>query len=224
MKKSGDQPRETTVLTYLNAGLLEPIMSAEFHRGIAAAVRSNPKITPEVVETMRKTTLRIGQFDGIFTPIAVLITATMPRILEAEVNQLQALFLDPAQMDGRFRLTLGVGRFLDPDTVSPILLGLVGRIPRARAFAAAAIIWLLGTLPLVLQAMRGSRTSTKTSPPVRSDFASRQSPTFSGGTVSASSTGAGRSPRSTDRSICDAGSSARPRPGCIVKKITSRPV
>ena len=41
---------------------------------------------------------------------------------------LQGLFLDPAQLDGRFRLSFGVGRFLDPDTVSPLLLAIVGRV------------------------------------------------------------------------------------------------
>ena len=100
----------------------------------------------------------------------------MPRILEAVVHGLQGLFLDPAQLDGRFRVSLGVGRFLDPNTVSPILLGLVGRIDvftiwvtvllaiglsvtggitRARAFMAAPIIWAVGAIPVVFQALRG---------------------------------------------------------------------
>jgi hypothetical protein len=91
------------------------------------------------------------------------------------VNGIQGLVLDPSQMDGRFRITFGPGRFLDPDTVSPLLVALVGRldvftiwitvlvaiglsvtgrIPVGRAAIAAAIVWLAGGLPLIFQAIR----------------------------------------------------------------------
>jgi hypothetical protein len=97
----------------------------------------------------------------------------MPRVLEAFVNALQGIFMDPGKLDGRFRVTLGVGRFLDPNNTSPILLALLGRldvftiwvtvllaiglsvtggITRARAFLVAPLIWLAGAIPLVLQA------------------------------------------------------------------------
>ena len=98
-----------------------------------------------------------------------------PRILEGVINSIQGLFLDPAQLDGRFRISLGLGRFLDPDTTSPLLIALVGRIdvftiwitvliaiglsvtgqiPLSRAAIAAAIVWLVGGLPLIIQALR----------------------------------------------------------------------
>ena len=88
---------------------------------------------------------------------------------------LQGLFLDPAQLNGRFRLSLGIGRFLDPDTASPLLLAVVGRvdlitiwitvliaiglcvtgrIPLRKAAIAAAIVWLVGGLPLIIPALR----------------------------------------------------------------------
>ena len=72
-------------------------------------------------------------------------------------------------------MSLGVGRFIDPDTASPLLLALVGRmnlftiwvtillaiglsvtgkIPRQRAAIAAAIVWILGALPMIFQALR----------------------------------------------------------------------
>ncbi len=54
--------------------------------------------------------------------------AYAPRIIDGVLQGLQGLFLDPSQLDGRFRLSLGVGRFLDPDTVSPLLLAFVGRV------------------------------------------------------------------------------------------------
>jgi hypothetical protein len=191
-----------TALVYVNSGVLESVMSGEFDRGMAAAIKSNPRITPEMVDRMRSVGLRVGQFGGLFTPIGVLLTGTlvwligklfeakqtyhsamvvasyafMPRIVEGLLNGLQGLFLDPAQLNGRFRLTLGIGRFFDPDTTSPLLLGLIGRIDvftiwvtvllaiglsvtggisRSRAFLAAPLIWAIGALPLVVQAMRG---------------------------------------------------------------------
>jgi hypothetical protein len=91
------------------------------------------------------------------------------------INSIQGLFLDPAQLDGRFRISFGIGRFLDPDTVSPLLIAVVGRldvftlwitmliaiglsvtgrIPLSRAAIAAAIVWLVGGLPLIIQALR----------------------------------------------------------------------
>jgi hypothetical protein len=190
-----------SALIYVNSGLLEPMLSAEFNRNMAVAMKNNPAINPEMLSTMRTVGLRIAQFSGLLTPIGILLTgvgvwligklfdaketfraallitayAFMPRVLEAAVHGLQGLFLDPASLDGRFRVSLGIGRFLDPNTVSPILLGLLGRIDvftiwvtvllaiglsvtggisRSRAFLAAPLIWALGAIPLVFQALR----------------------------------------------------------------------
>jgi hypothetical protein len=189
-------------LFYVNSGVLRPIMDAEFDRGIAAAMRQNPQLTPELAERFRQTSLRIAQVGGfLFVPIAVFLTGSLvwligklldakqaygtalvvtayayvPKILEAVLNGLQGLLLDPAQLDGRFRTSLGIGRFLDPNTTSPFLLALAGRIDvftiwvtvllaiglsvtggisRSRAFLATPVIWALGAIPLVLQAFR----------------------------------------------------------------------
>ena len=101
--------------------------------------------------------------------------AYAPRILDSVLLGLQALFLDPEQLDGRFRLSFGVGRFLDPDTVSPLLLAIVGRvdvitiwitvlvaiglcvtgrIPLRKAAIAAVIVWFVGGLPVIIGALR----------------------------------------------------------------------
>jgi hypothetical protein len=98
--------------------------------------------------------------------------AFMPRVVEALVVAVQGLVLDPSTFDGRWRVSLGVGRFFDPDTTSPALLAFLGRmdvftiwvtvllaiglavtgrISRGRAAIAAAVVWLLGALPLLLQ-------------------------------------------------------------------------
>jgi hypothetical protein len=187
---------------YLNSGTLQPIFDAEFDRGMATAMRQNPNLPPEAVEQMRGFAMRmqqVGMF--IFMPLAMLgvgVTtwlvgklveakqtlhaalvvgayAYSPRILDSVQQGLQGLFIDPTELDGRFRLSLGVGRFLDPDMVSPLLLAVVGRldvitiwitalvaiglavtgrISLGRAAIAAAIVWLAGGLPLILPALR----------------------------------------------------------------------
>lgn len=192
----------TGVVFYLNSGVMQPIFDAEFERGMAVAMRDNPNIPPEAMERMRGFASRIGQVAVfVFMPIAmfgvalatwlagklvdakqtfraalvVAAYAFTPRILEGVINSIQGLLLDPTQLDGRFRISLGLGRFLDPDTTSPLLIALVGRIdvftiwitvliaiglsvtgriPRSRAGIAAAIVWLVGGLPLIIQAIR----------------------------------------------------------------------
>ena len=190
------------VLFYLNSGALQPVFDAEFDRGMAMARRQNPNIPPEAIENMRAFASRIQMvMIFVFIPIAIfgvgvatwlagkLVDAKQtfkaalivgayayaPRILDGVLQGLQALFLDPADLDGRFRLSLGVGRFLDPDTTSPLLLAVVGRVdlitiwitvliaiglcvtgrvPLGKAAIAAAIVWLVGGLPLIIPALQ----------------------------------------------------------------------
>jgi hypothetical protein len=188
------------VIALANSGVMQPIMDAEFARQTAAMMRKNPKITPELMERGRafgETMAKIGAF--VFIPIAIFLTglvlwivgkffdakqtlaaaimvasyAYVPRILESILAGVQGLLLDPASLDGRYRLSLGLGRFLDPDTASPMTLALLarvdvftiwvtvllaiglavtGKIPRSRAALAAALVWVIGALPAVLGA------------------------------------------------------------------------
>ena len=186
----------TGALYILNSGVWSPVMDAEMSRAMA----KQPQLTAEQIQTMRgvsETMAKIGAF--VFVPIGIFLTglmlwvcgklfeskqtagqatmvaafAFMPRIIEALVVSVQGLLLDPSGFTGRWRLSLGVGRFLDPDATSPALLALVGRldvftiwvtvllaiglavtgnIPRSRAAIAAALVWLLGAAPMLLQA------------------------------------------------------------------------
>jgi hypothetical protein len=183
------------------SGALQPMLDAEFTRAMAAKVRSDPSLTPDKVEMARamgQKFQKIGVF--IFIPVAMFLVgltlwlcgkfvdakqtlaaalmvacyAYVPKVLESVLGGVQALLLDPASLNGRYRISLGVGRFLDPDTTSPMLLALVGRIdlftiwvtvllaiglsvtgkiPLRRAAIAAAMVWLLGAIPGVLQAL-----------------------------------------------------------------------
>ena len=191
-----------TILAFVNSGVMQPIMDAEFARSSAAAMRQNPQLTPEMMAKGRGIGEAIAKYGAlVFVPVGIFLTglvlwlvgkivdakeslsaavmvaayAFVPRILEGVLAGVQGLLLDPASLNGRFRLSLGVGRFLDPDTASPVLLALVGRvdvftiwvtvllaiglsvtgrIPRSRAAVAAAIVWVCGAIPQLLGALR----------------------------------------------------------------------
>jgi hypothetical protein len=190
------------VIALANSGVMQPIMDAEFARQTAAVMKQNPKVTPEMMEKGRafgETMAKIGGF--VMMPIFIFLTglvlwivgkffdaketlaaaimvtsyAYVPRILEGIVAGVQGLLMDPSSLDGRYRVSLGLGRFLDPNTASPMLLALLGRvdvftiwvtvllaiglavtgkIPRSKAALAAVIVWVVGALPAVIGAAR----------------------------------------------------------------------
>jgi hypothetical protein len=189
----------TGVLYIMNGAVWSEVMDAEMTRALA---KQSQQLTPEQLQRVRgfsETMAKVGSF--AFVPIGIFLTgfmlwvcgkfveakqtirqatmvaafAFMPRIVEALVVAVQGLLMQPGSFNGRWRVSLGVGRFLDPDTTSPALLALVGRldvftiwvtvllaiglavtgnISRSRAAIAAAIVWLLGAAPLLLQAAR----------------------------------------------------------------------
>jgi hypothetical protein len=137
-----------------NRDIFEPIMEAEFARGMAQSAQGN-KLNADQIAAASKLATKfaiVGAFVG--PPIAMLfmgfvlwlvgkffdakqtLTAAMtvavfawvPRIVEGVMARVQGLFVDPDSLDNRFSLSLGVGRFLDADTTSPALLGFLGRI------------------------------------------------------------------------------------------------
>ena len=101
--------------------------------------------------------------------------AFVPRIIEGILTRVQGLYVDPSTLTHRYSLSIGVGRLLDPDTTSPILFGFLGRIElfllwstvliaigiattgkvsRTRGAIAAAVVWVLGALPVLAGALR----------------------------------------------------------------------
>lgn len=189
----------TGALYIMNSGVWSQVMDAEMSRALA---KQSQQLSAEQMQRVRgvsETMAKIGAF--VFVPIGIFLTglmlwvcgkfvdakqsvrqatmvaafAFMPRIIEALVVAVQGLVLDPGTFNGRWRVSLGIGRFFDPDATSPALLALVGRldvftiwvtvllaiglsvtggISRSRAAIAAAIVWLLGAAPLLLQAAR----------------------------------------------------------------------
>ncbi|MDP1889786.1 MAG: YIP1 family protein [Gemmatimonadaceae bacterium] len=177
-----------------NRGTMQDLMEAEMARGMAEAMKQNPGMTQEQAEMGRKIggyAMTFGAFIGM--PIAMFLTglcawlttkmlggslkysaATMiacyafiPRIVESLTVSVQGLLLDTSTLTGKFQLSLGVARFLDPE-MSPGLLGLLGRIdlftlwvtvlfaigigvvaklPKDKVVMAGIMMWVFGALP-----------------------------------------------------------------------------
>jgi hypothetical protein len=189
------------VIFMANRDLIDPIMEAEFAR----AMSQNPQtaqLTPEQLEAGRKfagTFATVGAFIGppfvmlalgfaiwlvgkffdarqtLNAAIVVASFAYVPRVVEGIVNRAQGLMVDPESLNSRFSLSLGLGRFFDADTTSPMLLGIIGRIDvftiwvtvliaiglavtgkisRGKAAIAAAVVWFVGALPSIAGALR----------------------------------------------------------------------
>jgi hypothetical protein len=183
---------------------LQPIFDSEFTRGMAAAAKKNPQLTDAQIQTSRafaeKLTPVLVGVGAIIMPLLVGVIlwivgkfvdakesvgaacmiacyAFIPRILDSLLRVVQAFVMDPASLNGQYRVSLSAARFLDPDAASPVLVGLlsridlftiwvtvllaiglsvVARIPRQKAAIAAIIVWVIGALPALLQALRAS--------------------------------------------------------------------
>lgn len=188
-------------LFLVNRGTMEGIMDAEMQRGMAEAMKKNPSMTAEQVEAGKKIGTTIASYAAfVMMPIVLLcvgfgawLTAKMlggkltyqaatmiacyayiPRILESVGVTIQGLLLDTSAMHGRFQLSLGVGRFLNPE-MSQGLLGILGRIdvftlwvtvliaigivtvaklPKDKLIPAGAIMWVFGALPALWTLIR----------------------------------------------------------------------
>jgi hypothetical protein len=120
-----------------------------------------------------------GKFAGarqtLNAAVMVASFANVPRLVSGLLSGVQAMLMDPATLTGRYKIALSPARFLDPATASPALLALLGRIdvftiwatillgiglavtgriPRGRAFVVAAIVWVIGSLPDLMGALR----------------------------------------------------------------------
>lgn len=194
----------TAVLTFLffaGQNVLTPIFEAEFRRAVEGALNQSPDMTAEQLGQMRQmqrvfgvvgfavgfpaTVLAVGLtlwlvgklFDATLSVGAAILVATyaqFPRLLEQLLAIGQGFLLDPAALDSRYSITLGLARFLDPDTAAPAVLALagrvdlfilwvtallgigihvLGRVPRTQAFVAAGIVWVVGAVPQLVGAL-----------------------------------------------------------------------
>lgn len=182
--------------------VLQPVFDAEWNRQAARMLDSDARMTEDQLSAGRAMAEKLqAVIVFISVPIAVLFMGLLlwiagklveakqtlaaalmvatyshfPRIIESLLNAVQGIVLDPASLDGRFRLTFGPARFLDPDVTSPMLLAVVGRldlitiwvtillaiglsvtgrISKRWAAAAAVIVWMISALPGLFGVLR----------------------------------------------------------------------
>jgi hypothetical protein len=194
----------SVVIFLIGRSVLQPIFDAEFARGVAAAMKKNPQITADQMAGTRAFSEKltpviiavaafvspmivgvllwiVGKFVGAKEEIGqacmIATYAFFPRIIDSLLRVVQGFVMDPSKLNGQYRVTLSLAHFLDPDTASPVLIGILGRIdlftiwvtillaiglsvvariPRSRAAIAAIIVWVLGFLPVLLSALRAS--------------------------------------------------------------------
>jgi hypothetical protein len=116
-------------------------------------------------------------FDSKQTFNAALVVAAwayMPRIVGTLINAIQGLLMDPAKLTSLLAISLSPARFMDPETTNPILyqmagrldlitiwvtvllaigLAVTGKVTKGRAAIFGVIMWLVGSLPQIRQAM-----------------------------------------------------------------------
>lgn len=192
-----------TALFFLTKNAMQPIMDAEFARQSAKALAKNPNLTQDQLESGRKFFEMLGPvffaviltisvigtglvlwlvgklFDAKESVAAALMIAVyseVPRIVQVLVHAAQALFMSPDSLNGAYKVTLSLARFMDPDRASPIALALasrvdlftiwvtvllaiglhvVGKVSKQQAAIAAVITWVIGGLPVLFGALRG---------------------------------------------------------------------
>jgi hypothetical protein len=123
----------------------------------------------------------IGRFvESKQTLKAAFVVATFayfPKVLSVLTSGLIGLVRDPAHLTGLYSVTAGPGFFLNEATTSPVVLALVsrldvftlwvtvllaiglhvtGKVPKAQAYIVAAVIWIVGALPSLFNALRAA--------------------------------------------------------------------
>jgi hypothetical protein len=181
---------------------MQPIFDAEFERGMRIAMEQNPNLKPEMLDITRAWAQALGNLGiGMYFLLGPMIVgmalwiagkfvearqelgqaclvatyAFFPRLIEQLVNALQALVLPEEQLNSRWSLSIGLGRFFDPDATSALVLAIIGRIdvftiwvtillaiglsvtgnvPLRKAAYAAAGMWVFGAVLPVIGAIR----------------------------------------------------------------------
>ncbi|MGH7622570.1 MAG: Yip1 family protein, partial [Gemmatimonadaceae bacterium] len=143
------------VISYFTFAAMQPIIDAEFARGMAKAMAKNPQFTQEMADKMRATSESIGKFVigptmliimlvlGLVTwllgklvgakqtlqaAMVVAAWAYFPRIIGAVISGAQALFMDPSKLTSQMSVSLSPARFLDPDASNQLLFQFLGRL------------------------------------------------------------------------------------------------
>jgi hypothetical protein len=101
----------------------------------------------------------------------------VPRVLQGVVISIQGLLMDPSAFVSRFSIEIGPARFFNADTVSPIVgvlldrfelfslwgvvlltigVAVIGKVPKAKAWALGIGFWVVMMVPSLIGAWRAS--------------------------------------------------------------------
>jgi len=143
------------VLVFVTKNAMQPVMDAEFARQSAAAMRKNPNLTAEQLATGRNFFEMVGPlfyaviltisvfgtgvvlwavgklFDAKESVAAAIMVATyaeVPRIVQILTNAAQGLFMSPEKLTSINSVGFSLARFMNPDTASPVMIALAGRV------------------------------------------------------------------------------------------------
>lgn len=192
----------SAILFFATKSAMAPIMDAEMAKGMAGALKANPNMTPEQIESAKAIGAKFASIGFVFVilvapfllgtviflasrvvggavgfaqGITIATFAWFPRLVEGVVSAVQALLMDESKLTSRLSVSLGLGRFMDAATTNPYVLALAGRVDvftiwvtaliaigikvigktsTGQAVAGAVIVWFIGALPILYQAMR----------------------------------------------------------------------
>lgn len=143
------------VLAFTNAGVLQPVIDAEFARQSQALLRANPSLTPDALARGKAVGEGIQRYGTIVVAlIGMLLLGSMtwlvaklvesrqtwhaamvvacyawvPRVVEQLVYGVEGLLVNTDQLTSHYALQLGPARFFDVDATSPILMAILGRL------------------------------------------------------------------------------------------------
>jgi hypothetical protein len=144
------------VLFFASKNVLAPIFDAQMQKGMAASMKANPQITPEMMEKSKPITNVVINVGGVVGPpivllilalitwvigrffmssgltfgTALLITAyaCIPRVLSSILGLVQGLAMDVGKMTSPYQLTLSPARFFDPGAMSDGLYQMLGQL------------------------------------------------------------------------------------------------
>lgn len=190
------------VLFYAALGTLQGVFDAELTRAIAEAQAQNPNLTGEQLAGMQNVMESSIRYGGlVFLPIALFMVglgvwfvsrifggelslggglmvasfAYLPKSLEMLLVTVQGFVLDTSKVAGRYELSWGVGRFMQPGETQGlynllgrvdlftlwvtilVAIGLVhaGKVEKTKAYMGAALLWVLGAIPAIFQLVSG---------------------------------------------------------------------
>jgi hypothetical protein len=133
-------------LFFASRNVLAPIFDAQMAKGMAAQMKANPQLTPEMIEKSKPITSVFITIAGVVgVPILLLISALFlwvigrffmssgltygtallitsftwfPRIIAAVVSIVEGLVMDISKMTEPGQLAIAVSRFVEPSSVS----------------------------------------------------------------------------------------------------------